>query len=295
MTGKSTPKECLEGPWREWRHARVAELTRPYGWTALVSQDWLSEGAKDVRLEGLPGSWSVDGGRIIFTPPRSGPTLCVDGAYPADPVEIVPGRNQTYGHGNSVPVYFGTREVETIARTTIAGPIYAVRVRDPMESARKDYSGLETFDYDPAWRVPAQLHPTAHHQNEAETVEIGVRETVSIIGTLSFTLGGTEYQPFVIGKDSKRGMVPVLHIRDATNGELTYEGGRVVELEFADDSASRIDFVDFNYLHALPCAFTNFVTCPRVPPENQLDVAVLAGEKRPNTTLTRIFTYEAHA
>src|SRR5690606_11748541 len=34
-----TAPEHLKGQWREWRHARVAELTRPYGWTALVAQD----------------------------------------------------------------------------------------------------------------------------------------------------------------------------------------------------------------------------------------------------------------
>lgn len=211
---------------------------------------------------------------------------------PRGPVEIVPGRNQTYGHGDNVPVYYGVCEVETIARTTVTGPIYAVRVRDPRESARKDYSGLAAFDYDPDWRVPARFHPTQHRKKEAETVEKGVRETVSTIGALSLTLGDTEYHPLVIGKESKRGLVPVLHIRDETNGTSTYEGGRVVELEFSDESQLEIDFVDFNYLMALPCAFTNFVTCPTVPPENQLKIAVEVGEKRPATSVKRVSTYQ---
>ena len=42
--------EHLEGQWREWRHARVAELTRPYGWTALVAQHWLADGDTGRRL-----------------------------------------------------------------------------------------------------------------------------------------------------------------------------------------------------------------------------------------------------
>lgn len=292
MVTTRVPTEHLVGQWREWRHARIADLNRPYGWTALVSQAWLPEGAREVTLDGLPGRWSVDAGRVFYLPPGSGPTLCVDGEYPSEPVQIGTGRNQTYGHGDSVAVYFGECEVETIARTTVTGPIYAVRVRDPRESARKDYSSLAAFDYDAAWRVLARFRPARHEQKEAQTVEMGVRETVSTIGSLSFSLGGIEYEPLVIGKDSDRGLVPVLHVRDLTNGVSTYEGGRVVELAFEDDSEREINVVDFNYLVALPCAFTNFVTCPTVPSTNQLAIAIEAGEKKPDRALERISTYK---
>ena len=124
--------EHLEGQWREWRHAHVATMFRPYGWTALVAQYWLEETDSDVRFDRLPGTWSVDAGRIMFTPPASGPTLSVNGAYPEGPVEIIPGRNQTYGHGASQPVYYGVCEVETLLRTKHDGErLYGIRVRDP--------------------------------------------------------------------------------------------------------------------------------------------------------------------
>ena len=48
-------QEHLKGQWREWRHARVAELTRPYGWTALVAQYWLKDGEEGTVLDLLPG------------------------------------------------------------------------------------------------------------------------------------------------------------------------------------------------------------------------------------------------
>jgi uncharacterized protein len=67
----------------------------------------------------------------------------------------------------------------------------------------------------------------------------------------------------------------------------------VVELQFVDDECRRIDWIDFNYAVALPCAFTNFVTCPMVPKENQLDFEVLAGEKRPARAVARTMTYLA--
>lgn len=284
--------EHLVGQWREWRHNRVAVLTRPYGWTSLVAQYWLHEGDSGVELELLPGTWGVDDGRVIFTPPIEGLSLSVDGEYPTVPTEIVPGRNQTYGHFASAPVYFGESEVETIIRTNDDGEkIFAIRVRDPRESASKDFSGLGAFDYDPAWRVAARFEPHERLDIEAVTVETGVRETTSTIGTLILELGGVERRLSVMGKDSAAGIRPVLHIRDKTSGDTTYGAGRVLDLEWADTDRTRIDVADFNYLVALPCAFTNFVTCPIAPRENVLDIAVTAGERRPDETLARVLTY----
>jgi uncharacterized protein (DUF1684 family) len=287
-------KEHLHGQWREWRHARVAELTRPYGWTALVAQHWLRDGDHDVTLDGLPGTWGVSDGRVLYTAPADGPNLVVDGAHAVGTVEIVPGRNQTYGHGRSVPVYFGESEVETIPRTTDDGAkVFAVRVRDPRESARKDFSGLRAYDYDPAWRLPARFTPATREDVEQVTVETGVRETTARIGTLAFEHDGRTYELALIGKDTATGVQPVAHIRDRTSGTTTYGAGRVVELQFADEEGERIDVIDFNYLTALPCAFTNFVTCPLPPSQNHLDFEVRAGEKKPDLEIERVLTFQS--
>jgi uncharacterized protein (DUF1684 family) len=284
-------REHLEGQWREWRHQRIAILTRPYGWTALVAQHWLHEGDGEVELEGLPGRWSVRDERVIYTPTAGAANLSVDGRYPAAPVEIVPGRNMVYSHGDSVPVYFGVSEVDTVVRTNESGSkIFAVRVRDPREAARKDFSSLDAYDYDPAWRVPATYEAVAVVDAEASTVEAGVRETTSLIGRLSFELGGKQFAPLVIGKESPAGTQPVLQIRDDSSGKSTYGAGRVVDLQFVGGD-HRIDVVDFNYLVALPCAFTNFVTCPIPPPENYISVEISAGEKRPAELVDRVSTY----
>jgi len=289
----SVTTEHLAGQWREWRHARIAELTRPYGWTALVAQYWLDEGASGVELELLPGTWAVDGGRVIFTPPAEGPSLSVDGEYPDGPVEIVTGRNQTYGHGASVPVYFGIYEVETVPRTNNAGDrIFGVRVRDPRAALSAEEIGLTAFDYDPAWRLPAVFTPAERDDVEQETVETGVRETTSRIGTLRFEHGGAEYELALIGKDAGGRVQPVAHIRDLTSGPISYGAGRVLELQFSEDGEGRIDWIDFNYAHALPCAVTNFVTCPLPPRQNHLDFEVLAGEKKPANEVARVLTYQ---
>lgn len=289
----SVTTEHLAGLWREWRHARISELTRPYGWTSLVAQYWLDEGAAGVELEHLPGTWAVDGGRVIYTPPASGPNLSVNGVYPNEPIEIVTGRNQTYGHGVSVPVFFGVNEVETVPRTNSAGDrIFGVRVRDPRVALSAAEIGLSAFDYDPAWRLPAEFVPAERDDVEQETVEVGVRETTSRIGTLRFEFGGTPYEIVLIGKDAEGRVQPVAHIRDRSSGPISYGAGRVVELQFSEDGAGRIDWIDFNYAHALPCAVTNFVTCPLPPAQNHLDFEVLAGEKKPTAEVARVLTYQ---
>ncbi|MCP4561669.1 MAG: DUF1684 domain-containing protein [Bosea sp.] len=289
-------REHLEGQWREWRYAHVATMFRPYGWTALVAQYWLEDSDRDVAFELLPGRWSVEDGRVIFTPPASGPTLSVNGEYPEGPVEIIPGRNQTYGHGKSVPVYFGVNEVETIIRTKHDGSrLYGVRVRDPHQATRLEDAGVTAFDYDPAWRIPGVYTPAERVEFEAETVEVGVRETTPRMGTFTFELDGKSHTVVLIGKDTPTGVQPVAHVRDRTSGLITYGAGRVIELQFADAANTRIDWIDFNYAVALPCAFTNFVTCPLVPPENHLDFEVLAGEKRPAQSVARTMTYQPKA
>ncbi|WP_051131281.1 DUF1684 domain-containing protein [Pseudaminobacter salicylatoxidans] len=287
-------REHLEGQWREWRYAHVATMFRPYGWTSLVAQYWLEADDKDVSFDLLPGTWSVEDGRIMFTPPASGPNLSVNGKYPTAPVEIIPGRNQTYGHGKSEPVYFGVNEIETILRSKHDGQsLYGVRVRDPREATSMEEAGVTAFDYDPAWRIPGVYTPSELTDFEAETVEAGVRESTPRIGTFTFEYKGKSYSLLLIGKDTTTGVQPVAHIRDQTSGPVTYGAGRVIELQFADDTNTRIDWIDFNYAVALPCAFTNFVTCPVVPPENQLDFEVLAGEKRPSRDVVRTMTYQS--
>lgn len=288
-----TTAEHLEGQWREWRHAHVSTMFRPYGWTALIAQHWLEADDRDVALDLLPGTWSVEGGRVIYTPPASGPNLSVDGVYPDAPVEIIPGRNQTYGHGHSKPVYFGRLEVETLVRSRHDGqPLYGVRIRDPLQAIRAEDAGVSAFDYDPAWRIPGVYTPAPLTDYDAETVEPGVREATPRFGTFTFSHGGKTYTLQLIGKATPTGIQPVAHIRDRTSGPVTYGAGRVIELQFTDASNSRIDWIDFNYAVALPCAFTNFVTCPVTPRENHLDFEVLAGEKRPQIDVARTMTYK---
>lgn len=60
----------------------------------------------------------------------------------------------------------------------------------------------------------------------------------------------------------------------------TYFGGRYLDLELIDETATHARFVvDFNFAYNPYCAFGDGWSCPIVPPENRLDIWIPAGER----------------
>jgi uncharacterized protein (DUF1684 family) len=66
---------------------------------------------------------------------------------------------------------------------------------------------------------------------------------------------------------------------DATSGVTTYPANR--SLAVADPAADGTVLLDFNRAVNLPCAFTDFATCPLPPEGNNLPFPVEAGELLP--------------
>ena len=75
-----------------------------------------------------------------------------------------------------------------------------------------------------------------------------------------------------------------LHIlfTDATSGVTTYAANRSLQVAAPDADGTVI--LDFNRATNLPCAYTEFATCPLPPAENRLPIAVDAGEQLPYPT-----------
>jgi uncharacterized protein len=59
----------------------------------------------------------------------------------------------------------------------------------------------------------------------------------------------------------------------------TYAACRTVTID--PPAADGTVVIDFNRATNLPCAYTEFATCPLPPPENVLPIAVEAGEQIP--------------
>ena len=66
---------------------------------------------------------------------------------------------------------------------------------------------------------------------------------------------------------------------DETSGVTTYAANRSLKVDAPAPDGTVL--LDFNRATNLPCAYTEFATCPLPPAENRLPVAVEAGEKKP--------------
>ncbi len=66
---------------------------------------------------------------------------------------------------------------------------------------------------------------------------------------------------------------------DATSGVTTYAANRALKIDAPGPDGQVV--LDFNRATNLPCAYTDFATCPLPPAENRLPVAIEAGETIP--------------
>ncbi|WP_309504788.1 MULTISPECIES: DUF1684 domain-containing protein [Nocardioides] len=129
-----------------------------------------------------------------------------------------------------------------------------VRPRHPDSPNLTAYRGTPCFPPDPAWVVTARVEPD---------------------NVLVFEHDGDEHR--LVAWDDEDGLWVLF--RDATSGVTTYPAMRQLVLDApAPDGTVTIDF---NRAHNMPCAYTDFATCPVPPPENTLPFAVEAGEQTP--------------
>ncbi|MCK5797145.1 MAG: DUF1684 domain-containing protein [Deltaproteobacteria bacterium] len=67
--------------------------------------------------------------------------------------------------------------------------------------------------------------------------------------------------------------------RDKSNGKQTYGAGRYLDLYPERDRTNTGWILDLNLAYNPYCAYSEKYVCPFVPPENWLEVEILAGEK----------------
>lgn len=101
-------------------------------------------------------------------------------------------------------------------------------------------------------------------------------------GELHFTFEGNEYKLSVyqnldlIKKDGYEDYL-FLPFTDSTNGEETYIGGRYIDCRIQKELEWSIDF---NKAYNPYCAYNYKYSCPIVPMENDLPIAIKAGVKK---------------
>ncbi len=252
--------EPLRAQWEDWKAGRLARLTAERGWLSVTGLHWLAPGQN--RVPDLPGTFTLRGGRVEL---QAGPG---DGyAIGGERVERRLLASDVSGAPDLLTLG-ADRWVAVLAR----GDRLALRVWDASSPRRRSFGGIDTFPFDPAWRVEARWEAwPVPRAVEVEDVT-GAVATRLVPGRALFTVGGRELSLQPTADGDRLAFV----FRDGTAGVETYGSGRFLSADGPRDGAL---VLDFNRAFNPPCAFTPFATCPLPRPENVLPVRVTAGER----------------
>ena len=146
---------------------------------------------------------------------------------------------------------------------------------------RKDFTTLDFYKPDTTYRITAKFTrtPEALPFLMPTTTE---RETEEVVyGKITFSLKGRThtlevYQNQELMQQEKYRDYLFLPFADLTNGEETYGGGRYLDLTIPKGDTI---LLDFNKAYNPYCAYNPKYSCPLVPKQNRLDVAITAGVK----------------
>lgn len=154
--------------------------------------------------------------------------------------------------------------------------------RSPLTES--DTALLDFFSADATWRVTASFERTLEAQPFNMPTYSGRSASYQEYGKLSFEKDGKTYtlrvyQNLRLLNSQKYFDYLFLPFKDLTNGDLTYGGGRYIDLKTTDISAENKLVIDFNKCYNPWCAYSDGYNCPIPPAENHLEVEVKAGEK----------------
>lgn len=101
-------------------------------------------------------------------------------------------------------------------------------------------------------------------------------------GTVYFTIDGVDlqlnvYRNIDLSKKEEYKDYLFLPFSDLTSGKETYIGGRYIDLKIPKGNTI---VIDFNQTYNPYCAYNHKYSCPIVPLENDLNVAIEAGVKK---------------
>jgi uncharacterized protein (DUF1684 family) len=162
--------------------------------------------------------------------------------------------------------------------------LFAGHPQSPIpEPERSSFGGLRYADYDPDYRVLADIEPAPAERLEIGTSTGGVT-AFTRFAVARFELGGSQHTLQLYWLEAYGGGL-FLSYRDATSGRTSYGAGRYLfdSVKGADlgTTADRI-VLDFNFSYNPSCAYDPRWACPLAPPDNSLKVEVRAGELAPH-------------
>ncbi len=275
-TEPSYDKVAWEASVDEWRTKRENRLREPDSWLTLVGLHWLEPGVN--RFGSDPAN------EIVF--PAEAPPLLGTIHYDSTSIDLyvehetdmlVDGRSVRRAtlradlEDSTTIMSWASLEWYLIERDGAVG----LRLKDSLATARLNFEGIDFYPIDPYWRVYAAFEPYDPPRTIAVPTILGTVSQSPSPGEVVFERDGVEYrlQAVADADDDEFFLI----FADETNARDTYGGGRFLYTDLPDSTGAVV--VDFNKAYSPPCVFSPYATCPLPPPENQLALAIEAGER----------------
>lgn len=149
----------------------------------------------------------------------------------------------------------------------------------PLPPQQRDaFKGLSYFEPDEDYAVDAVFNrATKADTITMQTTSSEIRSAVRV-GSFAFEIQNRKLSLFAyqfIDGSADSYFVP---FTDKTTGEQTYKAGRYLDVKVLDNDSAYV--IDFNAAYQPYCAYNENFSCPITPRENNLPVAIKAGEKK---------------
>lgn len=141
----------------------------------------------------------------------------------------------------------------------------------------KTFSGLHYYPPDSSFVFEVSLRRLPSPKPVTLMTSTGVPRPMLRYGTFTFPIDGKQYT-LTAFKSREKDPHLFVPFKDATNSGETYGAGRYLDLDEHSGDSGYV--LDFNLAYNPYCAYNSDYSCPIVPSENALPVAIPAGEKQ---------------
>jgi hypothetical protein len=258
----------------KWKADLVEDLKQ--NWLPLAGLFWLKPGDNSFGTDSTnalvfpansapakAGSFSLQGKDVAVK--FASPITATINGKPATTAML---DSDQSGHASEIEL--GTLRMHVIQR----GDRVGIRVKDLDSPAVKKYRGPEFFALNPAFRVTAAWVPSDGKKMVDVPNVLGDITPTPVAGEAHFKLNGQDVTLQALGGNPAEGLFFIF--KDQTSKTETYPPGRFLQTDAVKDGTV---VLDFNEAYNPPCAVTPYATCPLPPKENQLAIAIPAGEK----------------
>lgn len=154
--------------------------------------------------------------------------------------------------------------------------------RSPLKDADLKY--LNFYDADSTYQVLALVELLQNERAFKMPTYAGTTADYMRYAILKFNLHGkpvklTLYRNIALAANAAYKNYLFLPFTDRTNNKETYGGGRYIDLNTSAIVDGKLQ-LDFNKAYNPYCAYSDGYRCPIPPEENDLPIAIEAGEKR---------------